>query len=128
MSVRTIDAGVARHVGSYSDAVAVTGATTVLHVSGTPGIDGDSGNLPEDFAAQAELAWRNVERILAAADMGVEHIVKLTQHLVRREDLAVYRDIRNRHLGACSPASMLTFLPGLVWPNMLIEIEVVAAK
>ena len=59
--------------------------------------------------------------------LGVEHIVKLTQHLVRREDLVAYRDIRARHLGDCEPASMLTFLPGLVWPEMLIELEVVAA-
>jgi len=84
--------------------------------------------LPEGFSEQADLAWKNVIRILGEADMGVEDIVKLTQHLVRREDLQSYREIRSRHLGECAPASMLTILPGLVWPNMLIELEVVAAK
>jgi enamine deaminase RidA (YjgF/YER057c/UK114 family) len=122
------NAGIARHVGSYSDAVEIIDAKRILYVSGTPGIDGDSGDLPESFAEQADLAWKNVIRILKEADMGVEDIVKLTQHLIRRDDLQAYRDIRSSYLGECAPASMLTILPGLVWPNMLIELEVVAAK
>ena len=122
------NAGIARHVGSYSDAVEIVDAKRILYVSGTPGVDGDSGELPESFVEQADLAWKNVIRILGEADMGVEDIVKLTQHLIRREDLQSYREIRSRHLGECAPASMLTILPGLVWPNMLIELEVVAAK
>ena len=122
------NAGIARHIGSYSDGVELIDAKRILYVSGTPGIDCDSGDLPESFSEQADLAWNNIIRILSEADMGVEDIVKLTQHLVRREDLQTYRDIRSRHLGTCAPASMLTLLPGLVWPNMLIELEVVAAK
>ncbi len=125
---RSINAGVARHVGSYSDAVEINGARRIVYVSGTPGINSDSGKLPEGFAEQADLAWKNIIRILEEADMGVEDIVKLTQHLIRREDLAAYRDIRTKYLGKCAPASMLTFLPELVWPDMLIELEVVAAK
>lgn len=122
------NAGIARHIGSYSDAVEIVGAKRILYVSGTPGIESDSGELPDGFSEQADLAWKNVIRILSEADMGVEDIVKLTQHLIRREDLQSYREIRSRHLGECAPASMLTILPGLVWPNMLIELEVVAAK
>jgi 2-iminobutanoate/2-iminopropanoate deaminase len=122
------NAGIARHIGSYSDGVEIVGAQRILYVSGTPGIDHESGHLPDSFSGQAELAWINVIRILSEADMGVEDIVKLTQHLIRREDLVAYREIRSRYLGDCAPASMLTLLPGLVWPNMLIELEVVAAR
>jgi enamine deaminase RidA (YjgF/YER057c/UK114 family) len=122
------DAGIASHVGKYSDAVETVGANRVLYVSGTPGIDADSGELPEDFTGQADLAWKNIIRILAGANMGVEDIVKLTQHLTCRDDLPAYREVRSRYLGNSMPASMLTIVPGLVWPNMLIELEVVAAK
>ena len=125
---RTINVGVAARIGTYSDAVEIPAGARVLHVSGTPGIERNNGTLPVDFSEQAELAWMNIKLILAEAGMEVADIVKLTQHLIRREDLAAYRDIRNRHLGDCRPASMLTFLPELVWPNMLIELEVVAAK
>ena len=121
-------AGIARHIGTYSDAVEIVGAKRILYVSGTPGIEQDSGHLPDSFGEQADLAWQNIVRILQQANMGVEDIVKLTQHLIRREDMNAYRDIRSRYLGECAPASMLTLLPGLVWPNMLIELEVVAAK
>ena len=121
-------AGIARHIGTYSDAVEIVDAKRILYVSGTPGIEQDSGHLPDGFVEQADLAWQNIVRILEHANMGVEDIVKLTQHLIRREDMSAYRDIRSRYLGECAPASMLTLLPGLVWPNMLRELEVVAAK
>lgn len=126
--VQLINIGVASRVGTYSDAALLAPGARVLLISGTPGLDGDSGQLPASFEAQAELAWQNVTRILAAADMGIADIAKVTHHLVRREDLAAYREIRSRYLGQHQPASMLTFLPGLVWPNMLIELEVIAAR
>jgi 2-iminobutanoate/2-iminopropanoate deaminase len=125
---RMLNVGVAARVGTYSDAVEIAPGKRMLYVSGTPGVSAETGQLAETFVDQADLAWRNVKAILAAAGMSVEDIVKLTQYLIRRDDLAAYRDIRSRHLGTCRPASMLAFVPELVWPNMLIELEVVAAK
>lgn len=125
---RMLNVGVAARIGTYSDAVEIAPGKRVLYASGTPGLNVETGQVPENFADQADLAWRNIKAILAEAGMSVEDIVKLTQYLIRRDDLAAYRDIRSRHLGTCRPASMLTFVPELVWPNMLIELEVVAAK
>ncbi len=125
---RMLNVGVAARIGTYSDAVEIAPGKRMLYVSGTPGLSAETGQLPETFLDQADLAWRNIKAILAEAGMSVEDIVKLTQYLIRRDDLAAYRDIRSRHLGTCRPASMLAFLPELVWPNMLIELEVVAAK
>jgi enamine deaminase RidA (YjgF/YER057c/UK114 family) len=123
----SINAGVAARIGTYSDAVATAGAARVLYTSGTPGLD-SAGQLPADFSAQAELAWQNIRAILAEADMGVEHITRLTQYLTRRADLDAYRAIRTRHLGDARPASTLLIVSELVWPEMLIEIEVIAAR
>jgi enamine deaminase RidA (YjgF/YER057c/UK114 family) len=125
---RTINVGVSSRVGTYSDSVEVTAGRRMVFVSGIPGLDAKNGAVPEGFREQADLAWNNLKAILREAEMGVEDIVKLTQYLVRREDLAAYREIRTRHLGDCRPASMLAFLPELVWPNMRIELEAVAAK
>lgn len=119
--------GVAAHIGSYSDALEIAPGARWLVTAGTPGLAAD-GKLSEDFATQATLAWEHVVRMLQAADMGIADIVKITQYLVRRADLDAYRPIRSRFLGAARPASMLLFVEELVWPNMLIEIEVVAAK
>lgn len=119
--------GVAAKIGSYSDAIEISSGSRWLITSGTPGLDAQ-GQLPEDFAGQATQAWENVLRMLAAAGMGVDDIVKITQTLTRPGDLEAYRPIRAKYLGSARPASMLTFVDQLVWPNMMFELEVVAAK
>jgi enamine deaminase RidA (YjgF/YER057c/UK114 family) len=126
---RQINAGVSAHIGKYSDAVEVGPDRRWLYTSGTPGIDAaGAGALPDDFEGQAELAWRNIRAILAEAGMGIEDIVRVNQYLTRREDIDAYRAIRARHLGDARPASTLIYVTELIWPQMLIEIEVVAAK
>jgi len=124
---RNIDIGVASRIALYSDAVALDGPVRWLISSGTPGFD-DSGKLSPDFAVQAENAWRNVRTMLASADMDVSDIVRVTQYIVRRADGPAYRPIRERFLGAARPASMLFFGMELPWPEMLIELQVDAAK
>lgn len=122
-----IDVGVAAKLGKYSDAVVVADGRRWLFTSGTPGLAAD-GSLPPDFESQARLAWTHVMAMLDAAGMDVGDIVKLTQSLIRPSDLEAYRSIRNVYLGDARPASMLTFVSELVMPNMLIELEVVAAR
>ncbi len=122
-----IDVGVASKLGKYSDAVLVGDGRRWLYTSGTPGLAAD-GSLPPDFDTQARLAWTHVMAMLDAAGMEVGDIVKLTQSLTRRSDLAAYRAIRNDYLGEARPASMLSFVSGLAMPDMLIELEVVAAR
>jgi len=95
--------------------------------AGTPGLAAD-GSLPPEFTAQATLAWENVIRILKDANMGVQDIVKVTHYLIRRSDLEAYLPVRTRFLDGARPASMLSFVNGLVWPEMLIELEVIAAR
>jgi enamine deaminase RidA (YjgF/YER057c/UK114 family) len=122
-----LSCGAASRIGAYSDAVTVKEGARWLCTAGIPGLMPD-GTLPADFAAQAEWAWRNVLTLLAAADMTVADLAKVNQYLVRREDLPAYAEVRRRVLGEARPASMLSFVSGLVWPEMLIEIEVYAAR
>jgi 2-iminobutanoate/2-iminopropanoate deaminase len=96
----------------------------MLFLSGTPGLMPD-GRLPETFEEQAEEAWKNVFALLARADIGPEHLVKISQYLVRAEDVPKY-PIRAKWIRDHRPASMLVVVPGLVWPNILIEIEAYA--
>ena len=122
-----INVGVAEKLGKYSDAVLVDGEVRWLYSSGTPGLDAD-GKLAPDFETQARLAWTHIIAMLNAAEMDVTHIVKLTQSLIRQQDLPAYRAVRNEFLGEARPASMLSFVSGLVLPEMLIELEIVATK
>jgi len=118
------DIGVASQIGKYSDAVEAAPGR-MLFLSGTPGL-GPNGQLPSSFAEQADLAWKNVFALLQKANMGPEHLVKVSQYLLRAEDISAYGPIRSKWLGDHRPASMLVVIPGLVWPNLLIEIEAYA--
>ncbi len=120
------DIGIAARIGKYSDAIEVGPGARWLLLAGTPGLRPD-GTLPASFEEQAEQAWLNVIRALESADMGVQHLVKITQYLTRREDIAGYGAIRSKMLGDARPASVLMVVPALVWPEMLIEIDAHAA-
>lgn len=119
--------GVAEKIGKYSDAIEVPKGARWLMTAGTPGLD-ELGNLPKDFETQATMAWENILRVLKSADMGVEDIVKVTQTLIRPADLDAYRPIRTKYLGISRPAFMLSFVNELIWPEVLIELEIIAAK
>ena len=123
---KPVNVGIAAQIGKYSDAVEIAAGKRQFHISGTPGIDKD-GNVPESFEEQADLAWRNLVEILRAADMDVGNLVEINQYMVRAEDIAAYPPVRLRYLGEHRPASILSVVSMLVRPNILFEIEAIAA-
>ena len=124
---RLHDIGVARQIGTYSDAVQVPAGARWLFTAGTPGLARE-GALPTDFAGQAELAWSHVIAMLSQAGMTVHDLVKVTHYLLHASDIPAYARIRARFLGDARPASMLLIVPALVRPEFLLEIEAYAAK
>ena len=116
MTLTIHDIGVARQIGRYSDSVEVSGSVRWLYTSGTPGLDLD-GTLPSDIAGQAEIAWQHIVSMLAKAGMTVQDLVKVTQYLLRPEDIPAYVPVRSRFLGDARPASMLLVVPQLVKPE-----------
>ena len=96
--------------------------------SGTPGLTANGDGLPKDVTGQAELAWQHIIGILGKAGMTVTDIVKVTQYLTRADDIAAYAKVRTRYLGQVRPAAMLLVIPQLVWPEILVEVEILAAK
>jgi enamine deaminase RidA (YjgF/YER057c/UK114 family) len=98
-----------------------------LFTSGTPGLS-VGGSLPSDITGQSEIVWRHILKMLQNADMAITDVVKVTQYLIRSEDIAAYATVRTRFVGDARPASMLLVIPQLVRPEFLIEVEVIAAK
>ena len=126
MTNRIHDIGVARQIGSYSDAMEVSPNSRWLFTSGTPGL-ALSGNLPSDITGQAELAWTHIVSMLERANMTVKDLVKVTHYLLRADDIPAYVTVRSKFLGDVRPASMLLIIPGLVRDDFLLEIEAYAA-
>jgi 2-iminobutanoate/2-iminopropanoate deaminase len=120
-------AGVAGPFGSYSHGIEVESPMRVVFGSGQTGVDTD-GRIGEDIEEQSRLLWRNIQEVLAGAGMKISDIAQLTMLLVRREDLAIAREIREEYLDGHRPASTLLFVAGLAHPDWLIEVDFVAAR
>ena len=127
MTHKIHDIGVAARIGTYSDAVEAAPNRRWLFTSGTPGMDA-AGALPDDITAQAELAWGHILKMLERAGMSVHDLVKITQYVIRAEDIPAYAKVRARMLGDARPASMLMVVAALPRPDFLLEIEAVAAR
>ena len=113
--------------GRYTHAVEVPPDARWLHISGQIGTAPD-GTVPSDFRAQVENCWKNIMAILADAGMGLDHLVKVGVFLTKHENVAAYREARDRIIGDARPASTLVVVSSLVRPEWLCEIEAVAAK
>jgi 2-iminobutanoate/2-iminopropanoate deaminase len=96
-----------------------------LYVSGQVG-QTPEGHLPPDFRGQCRQALLNVSAVLGAASMTFADIVKMSFFLIRREDMDTLVEVRKELLDGVRPAITTVFVAGLVSPDWLVEVEVVA--
>jgi 2-iminobutanoate/2-iminopropanoate deaminase len=111
----------------YSQGALVEGHVRWLHISGQVGARAD-GQLEEGFEAQAKQAWANLIAVLEAGGMQREHLVKVSVFLTRAGDVAASRAIRDAALLGAAPASTLLVVAALARPDILFEVEALAAK
>ena len=123
-TITPILTGVAAHIGRYADAVVVSGGGTQILVSGTPGLRED-GTLPEDFTDEARQCWANVENALNNAGAKLTDIVYMRQWLTSRDNVSAYLAV-SKEIIRHEPAAMFSIVDGLVWPNIRVEVEVIA--
>lgn len=117
--------------GKFSDAVVITGPAKMIYLAGTADLDPATGNKtahPNDFMAQCKGTWANIEKALKAQGAGLEDIVKATTYIT---DLRNHQGMRNCRrevfAGKVFPPHTFLNISHLAEPDMLIEIEVVAA-
>lgn len=118
-------AAVPAPVGNYALALEVPTGTRLVFVSGQVPEE-LSGNIPADFAAQCRLVWAHVRACLEEAGLSLNHIVKVTTYLTRREDADVNSVIRRETLGALRPA-LTVMVAQTLDARWLLELEVIAA-
>jgi len=111
--------------GGYAQVVEVSGATRFAHVSGQVPATRD-GAVPESFADQSRLIWKNIEAQLAEVGMTLDNLVKVTTFLSDRKYNLENRAIRNEIMGERKPA-ITVIICGIFDEAWLLEIEVVAA-
>ena len=111
----------------YSQVVEVR-ASRIIFIAGQTALDRDGNVVGQgNFAAQAAQVFDNLAIALNAADCTPAHLVKMTVFLTDMNNLAAYREARNRFFAKVAPAVTLVEVSKLYGPHFLIEIEAVAA-
>jgi enamine deaminase RidA (YjgF/YER057c/UK114 family) len=119
--------GVHAPLGPYSHTVFVPAGGGLLFVSGQIGVAPD-GSCASTIEGQADQAFRNLTGLLAAHDLDVSSVIKLTVFIVVGHDGGAVREARERYFGSVAPASTTVYVSGLVRPEWFIEVEAVAQK
>ena len=89
-------------IGPYSQAVKVN---NMLFASGQIAINPKSGELVlENITTETHQVMRNIEAVLAAADMNFNHIVKTTIFLSNMDDFAKVNEVYGSYFNADFPA------------------------
>ena len=115
----------------YSHAVSTSGTGKLVHVSGQVSWDADGKVVGAgDMRAQSEQVFKNVTDVLRAAGASWDDVIKMNAYMVgvTPENVASYREVRMRFLKPGKlPASTLVGVTALVQPELLLEVECVAA-
>jgi enamine deaminase RidA (YjgF/YER057c/UK114 family) len=115
----------------YSQIVDVA-ASRIIFISGQTALDPDGHVVGKsDFAAQVTQVFRNLGIALHASGCTAASLVKLTVFLTDMNNLASYREARNRFFASvvppAAPAVTLVEVSKLYGAEFMIEIEAIAA-
>lgn len=113
----------------FSHGVVVDAPGRWIVLAGQTGGD-EKGDYSPDMAGQVGTALKRIMRLLAEANAGPEHIVRLTWYLTSRSEYeaagsgigAAWRETMARNF----PPSTLLYIDGLVDARAKVEIEVTA--
>lgn len=110
-------------LGPYSHVVR---AGDLYFISGQPGIDPETGAVPPGgFDAEARMAFENLRRVLEAAGLGLDRVVKTTVFLTSADDFPALNALFGEFFPTSAPtrATPIVALPR----SLRISIEAVAA-
>jgi 2-iminobutanoate/2-iminopropanoate deaminase len=99
----------------------------LLFISGQAAYD-DVGKIvsPGDFNAQAQLAFKNLERALRAGGSSLRNIVKVTIFLTDMSYFSEIVKLRGEYFSAPYPADTIVEVSSLYSKDAMIEIEAIA--
>lgn len=111
----------------YSHGASVPAGARWLYVSGQVGVTPE-GIVVEDPAQQIKLAWDNLLAVLNDAGMTATDLVKVDGFITRPDLVPLYRKEREQRFAGHAAATTLVIVAGLAEPNLLVEIQAIAAR
>ncbi len=100
----------------------------LLYLSGQAAISEEGTIVGEgDFDAQLERTFANIKRVLHAAGSDLSKVAKVTIYMTDMSHFPKIVDARQRYFTAPYPADTTVEVKGLALPELMVEIDVIAA-
>ena len=111
----------------YTHIVEVTGPAKTVYISGQIAYDKDGKIVGAgDMNAQAEQVFKNLQAALSAAGATFSDVVKMNTYITDMDKAPAVREVRAKYFTDTTPASTFVQVAGLVRPELMLEIEVIA--
>lgn len=114
----------------YSHTASIAPGTELVLVAGQYGSNTDGAVVSPAFAEQVRRAFRNLGVALAAHGLDLSHVVQLRTYVVNHDfdKLAAIAEAVRSGWGANSPTQTVIGVASLATPEILFEVEAVAAR
>ena len=114
----------------YSHTAAIPAGTELVFVAGQYGSSTDGSVVSKDFTEQVQQAFRNVGIALAAHGLDLSHVVQLRTYVVGLdfEKLGTIGQAVQSGCGDIPPTQTVVGVAGLAMPDILFEVEAIAAR
>ena len=99
----------------------------ILFISGQTATD-ENGNTPPDADTQADIVYSKMVQSLKDADMDVGDLIKTNVYVVNPGDVGALYKAGAKYNPGGKQAGTLIYVKALARPEVLIELEAVAAK
>ncbi len=119
--------GVRSPGGRFSHVGEIGPNARLFHLAGQTGT-GPDGTIGEGIEEQAALVYRNIATVLNECELGLENLVKVTVYLTSPDYIDAWRAAQKEAFGDVVPASTLLIVSRLARPELLVEVEAIAAK
>jgi len=112
----------------YAQAYRVDGIGSLVFLSGqvSTTANGENSHLG-DFRAQAQTVLDSVKALVEAAESSLDRIVKMSVFLTDARNRPVFNEVRDAMFKGRLPPLSVIEVAGLMHPDWLIEIDVIAA-
>lgn len=117
---------VAKPQGTYSQAVKVTGNTTI-YIAGQTSVNPKGDIVGKgDMRAQLRQVHENLKAILESAGATFDNVVKTTAYVTNMEEYRKASDIRKEYLKGYYPPSTAVGISCLAREEFMVEVEAIA--
>ena len=112
---------------TYSQGMKVTGAQTLLFLSGQVAYTVDGGvACAGDFKGQARGAYEAIKKLVESQGGTMANVIKITTYLTDMKYRVELAPVREEYFGKKGPASTMVAISALAHPDWMIEIEAIA--